>query len=163
MAEIKSISNIAPAKLNGQEHQLVDDQVKVGKCTSIFPSKELYLFSRKKECDNILHEWQESFMDNPKKGQYFLSFEDKKQQVIKPTYAKGGSWLPFIGFTNSLCARFTHMTIGYAPIREYRQRFFPHLPTSCLCGETEVQTHKHIVIEYDLHDPSYHKRPLTDL
>jgi len=24
-------------------------------------------------------------MNNPKKGQYFLSFEDKKQQVIKPT------------------------------------------------------------------------------
>ena len=39
-----------------------------------------------------------------KKGQCFLDFEDEKQQVIKPTYAKGGSWLPFIGFTNLLCA-----------------------------------------------------------
>jgi len=80
------------------------------------PSKELHLFSRKKECNNILHEWQESFVDNPKKGQYFLSFEDKKQQVIKLTYTKGGSWLPFIGFTNLLCARFTRMTTGHAPI-----------------------------------------------
>jgi len=114
----------------------------------------LHLFSRKKECNNILHEWQESFTDNPKKGQYFLSFENEKQQVIKPTYAKGGSWLPFIGFTNSLCARFTHMTTGHAPIGEYRQRFFPHLPTSCLCGEAEVQTCEHIVMECDLHDPS---------
>ena len=92
------------SKAKWPRHQLVDDQVKVGKCISTFPSKELYLFNRKKECDNILHEWQEFFVNNPKKDQCFLSFEDKKQQVIKPTYAKGGSWLPFIGFTNSLCA-----------------------------------------------------------
>jgi len=54
-------------------------------------------------------------------------FEDEDQRVIKPTYAKGSSWLPSIGFTNSLCACFTHMTMGYAPIGVYRQRFFPNL------------------------------------
>jgi len=68
-----------------------------------FLAKNRTCLAGKKECDNILHEWQESFVDNPKKGQCFLSFEDEKQQVIKPMYAKGGSWLPFIGFTNSLC------------------------------------------------------------
>jgi len=81
-------------------------------------------------------------------------FEDKDQRVIKPTYAKGSSWLPSIGFTNSLCARFTHMTMGHAPIGEYRQRFFPNLPTSCPCGEAEVQTREHIIMECDLHNPS---------
>jgi len=72
-----------------------------------------------------------SLTNSLKKGHYFLNFEDKKQRVIKPTYAKGSLWLPIIGFTNSLCVRFTHMTTGHAPIGEYRQRFFPHLPTSC--------------------------------
>jgi len=78
----------------------------------------------------------------------------EKERVIKPTYAKGGSWLPIIGFTNSLCARFTRMTTGHAPIGEYRQRFFPHLPSSCPCGNAEVQTREHIVMECERHNPS---------
>ena len=93
-------------------------------------------------------------MNSLKKGHYFLNFEDEKQRVIKLTYTKGGSWLPFIGFTNSLCTHFTHMTTGHAPIGEYRQRFFSHLSTSCLCSEAKVQTREHIVIGCDMHDLS---------
>ena len=55
------------SKAKWPRHQLVDDQIKAGKCIPTFPSKELHLFNRKKECDNILHEWQEFFADNPKK------------------------------------------------------------------------------------------------
>jgi len=117
-----------PSKAKWPKHKLVDDQVKADKCAPIFPSKESYLFNKKKECDNILSEWQDSFMSNPKRGQLFLDFEDENKKVIKPTYAKGGSWLPSIGFTNSLCARFTRMTTGHTPIGEYRQIFLPHLP-----------------------------------
>jgi len=143
-----------PSRAEWPKHKLVNDQVKASSCTPIFPSKESYLFSKKKECDNTLCEWQTSFANSLKKGHYFLNFKDEKERVIKPTYAKGGSWLPTIGFTNSLCTRFTHMTTGHAPIGEYRQRFFPHLPTSCPCGEAEVQTREHIIMECDRHDPS---------
>jgi len=143
-----------PSKAKWPKHWLIDDQVKADNCTPVFPSKESHLFSRKKECDNILHEWQESFTTNPKKCQCFLDFEDENQKVIKPTYAKGGSWLPFIGFTNSLCACFTRMTTGHAPIGEYRQRFFPHLSTNYSCGEAEVQPQEHIVMKCDIYDPS---------
>jgi len=145
-----------PSKAKWPKHKLVDDQVKADKCAPIFPSKELHLFNKKKECDNILSEWQDSFMSNPKREQLFLNFEDKNQKVIKPTYAKGGSWLPSIGFTNSLCTRFTRMTTGHAPIGEYRQRFLPHLPISCLCSKAEVQTREHIIMECDTYDPSTH-------
>jgi len=31
-----------------------------------------------------------SFANGLKKGHYFLNFEDEKEKVIKPTYAKGG-------------------------------------------------------------------------
>ena len=129
-----------PSRAEWPKHKLVNDQVKASSCTPIFPSKESYLFSKKKECDNTLCEWQTSFTNSLKKEHYFLNFEDEKKRVIKPTYAKGGSWLPTTGFTNSLCTCFTCMTTGHAPIGEYRQRFFPHLPTSCPCGEAEVQT-----------------------
>jgi len=30
-----------------------------------------------------------SFANGLKKGHYFLNFEDEKEKVIKPTYAKG--------------------------------------------------------------------------
>jgi len=143
-----------PSKAKWPKHQLVDNQVKASTCIPIFPSKDSHLFSKKKEYDDILCEWQTFFANSLKEGHYFLNFEDKKQRVIKPTYAKGGSWLPVIGFTNSLCAQFTRMTTGHAPIGKYRQGFFPYLSTSCPCDEAEVQTWEHIVMEYDLHDPS---------
>jgi len=132
-----------PSKAEWPRHKLVDDQVKASTCNPTFPSKESHLFSKKKECDNTLCEWQMSFANSLKKSYYFLNFENKKQRVIKPTYTKGGSWLLVIGFTNLLCAHFTCMTTSYVFIREYRQRFFPHLPTSCPCSEAEVQTHCH--------------------
>jgi len=43
------------------------------------------------------------------------------------------------------------MTTGHTPIREYR--FFLDLPTGYPCNKAEVQTHKHIVMEYDIYDP----------
>jgi len=143
-----------PSKAKWPKHKLVDDQVKANNCAPIFPSKELHLFNKKKECDNILSEWQDSFMSNPKRGQCFLNFKDENQKVIKPTYAKGGSWLPSIGFTNLLCAHFTHMTTGHVPIGEYRQRFLSYLPISYPCREAEVQTQEHIIMECETHDPS---------
>jgi len=81
-------------------------------------------------------------------------FEDEDQQVIKPTCAKDSSWLPVIGFTNSLCARFMCMTTDHTSIEEYKQKFFSNHSTSCPCGEVKVQTREHIVMECDLCDPS---------
>jgi len=46
-----------PSKAEWPRHKLVDDQVKASLCAPTFPSKESHLFSRKKECDNILYEW----------------------------------------------------------------------------------------------------------
>jgi len=127
------------SKVKWPKHRLIDNQVKAANDTPTLPSKNS-LFSKKKECDNILREWQVSFASSQKKGQLFLDFEDEKQHTIKPTYAKGSSWLPFIGFTNVLCACFTHMTTGHAPIGEYHQCFFPNSSLSCLCSQVNVQT-----------------------
>jgi len=45
-----------PSKAKWPRHKLIDDQVKASTCISVFPSKESYLFSKKKKCDNILYE-----------------------------------------------------------------------------------------------------------
>ena len=42
------------------------------------------------------------------------------------------------------------------PIREYKQRFFPNIPTSCPCSKAKVQTQEHIIMECNFHDPSTH-------
>jgi len=140
-------------KANWPRHKLINDQVKASNFILTIPCKHSHLFSKKKECDDILQDWQKSFLTSLKKGHYFLNFEDEKQITIKSTYAKGSSWLPFVGFTNSLCAHFTHMTTGHAPIGEYCQRLFSQSQVSCPCG-AEIQTHEHIVMECDLYDPS---------
>jgi len=69
-----------PSKAKWPKHKLVNDQVKANACIPTFPSKELHLFSRKKECDNILYEWQISSASSLKKGHYFLNFEDKSKE-----------------------------------------------------------------------------------
>jgi len=74
-----------PSKAEWPRHKLIDDQVKASSCAPTFPSKESHLFSRKKECNNILCEWQTNFAKSLKKDHYFLKFEDEKEKVIEPT------------------------------------------------------------------------------
>jgi len=37
------------------------------------------------------------FYNSKKRSQLFLDFENDKEQILKPTYAKGSTWLPIIG------------------------------------------------------------------
>jgi len=82
----------------------------------------------------MLKKWQILFSTNQKKGQSFLDFEDEKQYIIVPIYAKGDFWLPSIGFTNALCAWFTCITTGHALIDKYCQQFFSNTSLNWLCG-----------------------------
>jgi len=43
-----------PSRAEWPRHKLVDNQVKASSCAPTFPSKESYLFSKKKEYNNIL-------------------------------------------------------------------------------------------------------------
>ena len=144
-----------PNKLEWPRHILVDKKTKTSHIPPTLPEKNLFLFSKKKECDLILESWQQLFKDSKKKGQLFLEFEDDNEKVIKPTYSKGGSWLLHIGISNSICTRFTHMMLGHAPIGEYQQRFFPNTPIQCPCGEADVETREHIFMQCNQYDSSF--------
>jgi len=149
-----------PNKLEWPRHILVNKEAKATHQPLILPDKNSFLFSKKKECNLALNSWQKSFKDSKKKGQLFLDFEDDNEKVIKPSYAKGGSWLPHIGISNSICARFTRMMIGHAPIGEYKQRFFPNESPQCPCGEAEVETREHIFMQCRRYDASFHPRDI---
>jgi len=132
------------SKLKWPRHALVDEEAKTSHVPPIFLEKNSFLFSKKKECDLLLESWQKSFKDSKKKGQLFLEFEDDNEQVIKPTYTKGGSWLLHIGISNSVYARFICMMLRHIPIGEYWQRFFPNMAIHYPCSEADIETWEHI-------------------
>ena len=136
-----------PNKLEWPRHALVDKEAKSSHIPPTLPEKNSFLLSKKKECDLILKSWQKLFKDSKKKEQLFLKFEDDNEKIIKLTYTKGGSWLSHIGISNSVCAKFTHMMLGHAPIGEYWQRFFSNTPVQCPCGEADVETREHIFMQ----------------
>jgi len=108
-------------------------------------------------CDYVITSWLRNsrshliYLCNPTKNAVIRTLA-----VLWTVYVHcvGGSWLPSIGFTNALCACFTHMTTGHAPIGEYWQRFFPNSSLSCPCSQAELQTRKHIVMQCGSHNPS---------
>jgi len=149
-----------PNKLEWPRHTLVNKEAKLSHIPPTLPEKNLFLLSKKIECNLSLASWQKLFKDSKKKGQLFLKFEDDNEKVIKPTYAKGGSWLTHIGISNSVCARFTHMMLGHAPIGEYWQRFFPNTPVQYPCGEANIETREHIFMQCRRYDASFRPRDI---
>jgi len=147
-------------KLEWPRHILVNKEAKSSHPPPTLLDRNSFLLSKKKECDLTLELWQKSFKDSKKKGQLFLNFEDDNKRVIKLTYAKGGSWLPYIGISNSICVRFTCMMLGHAPIGEYRQRFFPNKAFHYPCGEVDVETREHIFMHYRRYDASFRPRDI---
>jgi len=86
-------------------HQLVNKESKTSKFYPILPSKTLWDYSRKEECDSILKKWQMYFQAFDLKGRNFLDLNDDNNKPIQPSYSKGGSWLKHFSVSNSLCAR----------------------------------------------------------
>jgi len=48
-----------------------------------------------------------------------LDLLDDDNNIIEPSYIKGGPWLKVFGHLNSLCAHVTRAIMNHAPIDEY--------------------------------------------
>jgi len=112
-----------------------------------YPYKSSWDFSKKKECDDLSNTWKMIFQALDLKGQHFLELHDNNNNIIEPSYVKGGSWLKFFSYSNSLYARATRAITNHAPIGEYRLRFFPWESFNCPCGSYPVETRHHILHE----------------
>ena len=75
-----------------------------------------------------------TFQASNHKGNQFLDLLDDDNNIIEPSYVKGGLWLKTIGHSNSLCTCATRAITNHAPIGEYRLRFFPREEFKCPCG-----------------------------
>ena len=107
---------------------------------------------------SCLDTWRTSFNCPTIQGRHFLPLRDRNRQFLQPSYSKGGSWLPHIGQSVTLCARATRAILNHAPIGEYRQRFFSAECTQCLCGHCQVETRRHIFANC----PRFAHSPLID-
>jgi len=81
------------------------------------------------------------------KGRNFLELLDSDSQSLVPSNIKSGLWLQHFGHSNLLCTRATRAIINYAPIGEYRLRFFSKENFSCLCGLYLIKSQQHILYD----------------
>ena len=72
-------------------HNEVDKETKIFKPLPLYPCKNSWDFSKKCESDNILNVWKMMFQASNLKGNQFLDLVDNNNNIIEPTYVKGGS------------------------------------------------------------------------
>jgi len=56
------------SKAEWPKHKLVNEQVKEADNVPVYPNKNSFSFSKKKECNDILKEWQSSFARDKNEG-----------------------------------------------------------------------------------------------
>ena len=111
-----------------------------------------------KSTTSCLDVWRFSFSHPSSQGRHFLFLKGGNRKSLQPSYTKGGSWLPFIAESVILCARATRAILNHAPIREFRQHFFPAECTQCLCSHCQVKIRRHILADCS----RFAHAPLTD-
>lgn len=67
-------------------HLLVDKELKLHRMNPILPSKTLWEFSKKEECNSIIRKWQIYFQASDYKGRNFLELNDDDSQPIYSIY-----------------------------------------------------------------------------
>ena len=79
-----------PSNAKWSHHMSVDKDTKKFNLTPILSCKELWDFSKKEECNNIIRNWQMTFQTSDFEGNHFLKLLDNDDHTIAPTYTKGG-------------------------------------------------------------------------
>ena len=114
-----------PSCLKWRLHKLVDKKSKSFNPLSSLPSKISWDFCRKTDSDNIINLWKITFQALNGKGKNFLDLADINNNIIEPSYIKGGLWLQAFGSSNFLCARTTRAITNHTLTGKYWLQFFP--------------------------------------
>ena len=129
-----------PSKAQWSLHHLVHEDVTNTRIAAgRYPATSLDALCSK-STTSCLDTWRSSFSHPSSQGRHFLSLKGSNRKPLQPSYTKGGSWLPFIAESVTLCARTTRAILNHAPIGEFRQCFFPAEYTQCPCGHCQVET-----------------------
>ena len=134
-----------PSHLNWSLHKAVNKETKAFNPTPLFPNKTSWDFGKKSKSDEILNIWKMTFQALDLKEKQFLDLLNDDNNIIKPSYTKKGSWLKVFSHSNSLCM---HTITNYAPIGEYRLRFFLRKKFKCPCRLYPIKSRHYILHEY---------------
>jgi len=137
-----------PSHLKWHLHNEVDKETKTFNPIPLFPYKISWDLSKKSESDIILKVCKMMFQASNLKGNQFLDLLDNNNNIIEPSYIKGGSWLKTFSHSNSLCARVTRAIMNHTPIGEYKLRFFLRKEFKYSCGIYLIESRYHILHKY---------------
>ena len=126
---------------------MVNKELKYIKTDFILLSRIFWKFSRKEECNSIIHRQQITFQASDYKGRNFLDLNDDKKVYICSTYTKRGAQLKNFGLSNSICVQITRSITNHAPIDEYRLRFFLQESIACPYRNYLIKTKRHILFK----------------
>ena len=115
--------------------------------SSLSSHANLHGILARKESDDILNNWKMSFQASDDKEQNFLELLDDNSKPIELLISKGGLWLKYFGYSNSLCARATRAIVNHTPIDEYHLRFFSQEEFKCLYSLYPIESRHHILHE----------------
>ena len=88
-----------------------------------------------------------SFQTSDLKGNQFLDLFNNDNNIIEPSYVKGGLWLKTFDHSNSLCTCATRAITNHTPISKYRLRFFPREKFKCPYSLYPIESKHHILHE----------------
>ena len=128
------------SKVKWPLHLSVDQDTRRFKLDPIYPCKMLQDYSKKKESDDYISNWQTTFYMMKLKGRQFLNLMDNNFENIVPTYIKGGLQLNYLGLSNILCTRAMRAITNHTLISKYRLRFFPDQDFSCPCSKYPIKS-----------------------
>ena len=112
-----------PSNAEWSLHQMVhNDVTNTRVAAGLYPVTSLDALCSKSVL-SCLDTWRAAFNYTLVQWCHFLTLRDKNHNPLQPSYSKGGSWLPHIGQSVTLCARATRAILNHAPIREYRHAF----------------------------------------
>jgi len=137
-----------PSHLKWHLHNKVDKETKTFNLIPLFPCKISWDFSKKSKSDAILKVCKMMFQASNLKGNQFLDLLDNDNNIIEPSYIKGGSWLKMFGHSNSLYAHATRSITSHTSIGEYRLRFFLRKEFKCPCSVYPIESRYHILYKY---------------
>ena len=134
------------SKLRQKFHHDTDKDSKSFSVIPSYPTKTLWDYCKKVDCDKSAKLWKMTFQVSDGKGKHFLDLLDNDSNEIEPSSAKGGLWLQAFGHSNLLCAHAARAITNHAPIGEYRLRFFLNMDFTCPCNYP-IKSRRHILHE----------------
>ena len=154
-----------PDSTKWSSHLLVDKESKCLKIDTILASKTLWEFSRKEECDTIVHKWQMYFQASEYKGRNFLNLNNNNNQPIHPMYFKDSAWLKHFSFSNLICVCITRLIMNHTSIGKYELRFFPRELFTCTCRNYPIEIRRHILFDCAWYNKSWNpkRKSLNDV